>query len=119
MTSCFSAHRVNKEVTWCSDFFLGGLHGGHIFGAIQNLFFLHHLLFVLQKDLDWITHPGFHSEFSKPAIQSKDLSPKRQNKTKYSQTSYYKQLPVKDNFFGLSRIIMLFAVHPIIDISCQ
>ena len=62
------------------DKVLSNLEWPHSLGAMQDNFFLHLVLFVLQKELDPIKHCKSHLGISMSPISCKDLS-RRKEKT--------------------------------------
>ena len=60
------------------DKVLSNLEWPHSLGAMQDKFFLHLVLFVLQKELGRIKHCKSHLGISMSPIPCKDLSPRKE-----------------------------------------
>ena len=60
------------------DEVLGNLEWPHSLGAMNDLFFLHLVLFVLQKELGLLKHCESHLAILMSPIPCKDLSPRKE-----------------------------------------
>ena len=63
------------------DEVLSNLEWPHSLGAMHDLFFLHLVLFVLQKELGVIKHCKPHHGISMSPIPCKDLPPRKEKTT--------------------------------------
>ena len=75
------------------DEVMSNLEWPHTLDAMEDLFFLHLVLFVLQKELGLIKHCKSHLGISMSPIPCKDLSPMKEetnlNTVKLLHTSSY------------------------------
>ena len=75
------------------DEVLSNLDWPHSLGAMHDLFFLHLVLFVLQKELGLLKHCKSHLGILMSPIPCKDLSPRKEktnlNTVKLLHTSSY------------------------------